>query len=189
MSKKWEAVQTHGEIGARFLQNRPEVARARPQPAASQQTRIRHLFTCTEASSTVHIEAQKLHLLTAAAREAAQRVGHGERVHSDAAVRAATVNTATAMPRRATFVQLDTSLNLQGRHPGSSSRKRAIHLHRLDSAILLGTPHFDDHIGGQAAPYAPDPHTRLAASPSTDIANLRGWKTLAMSMGSNKSTC
>ena len=40
-------------------------------------------------------------------------------------------------PRRATLIQLDASLDLRGKRSGSSSRKRAVRLHRLDSAILL----------------------------------------------------
>ena len=48
---------------------------------------------------------------------------------------------ASAMPPAVTFIQLDASLDLRGNLPGSSSRKRAIHLHRFDSETLFSLHH------------------------------------------------
>ena len=48
---------------------------------------------------------------------------------------------ASAMPPAVTFIQLDASLDLRGNLPGSSSRKRAIHLYRFDSETLFSLHH------------------------------------------------
>ena len=87
-------------------------------------------------------------------------------------------------PRRVAFIQLDASLNLREKRPGSSSRKRTVHLHRLNSATLLSAYRSLTVISaGQAALYAPGPQVApggVAVGRHRETSH--GRKTFAISM-------
>lgn len=88
--------------------------------------------------------------------------------------------------RRVTLIQLDTSLNLREKRPGFLLAEAGRPFAQAGLRHLVErVPLFDDHIGGQAAPYAPGPHAHLAASPSTDIANLQGRKRSQLAWAKN----
>ena len=101
-------------------------------------------------------------------------LGAGASSAGSAAGAAGTMALAAAMPSRVTLTQPDVSEPFPGNRPGSSSRKTASHLYMLDLFTL-----FSEHHSPIAMPDArhrsmrPAHMSRLAASPLTDIPNLR----------------
>lgn len=99
--------------------------------------------------------------------------------------RAVMMAMASTMPRRVTFIQLDDSLNLQGKRSRSSSRKQAIHLHRLNSATLLSAYRSLTVISAaRQRSMCPAHMSRLAASPLAGIAKRPNRKRLRQSSSS-----
>lgn len=110
-------VQNHGEIDAHFLRNRPELAGTRPRAKPRQPPTL--MRAQTAASKETHLHP----LFT--------RTG-SEKWARSAAARGSDARPSSSSTPRSTCGK-------SGR--GSSSRKRAVHLHRLDSATLLNACH------------------------------------------------